>query len=189
MSVLNTQEKQLVEDHLYLVKKIVSATMAVNESIQGLGYDDLFQTGCEALCYAATHYSKDRGATFVTFADVVIKNRLISHCRKVTRLQAPINYLDAPLADDPKLTYADVLPNANDHSLSDFEIFYLLTEAEQHYSGISRKGIEALKLKYKGHTGIEIARYYGVKPNHIAAWISRAITKLRTDNFFTCPQD
>lgn len=74
MSVMNEQEKKLVEDHLYLVKNIVRATMSINESIQGLGYDDLFQTGCEALCHAALHYRADRGATFATFADVVIKN-------------------------------------------------------------------------------------------------------------------
>lgn len=84
-------------------KNIVRATMSINESIQGLGYDDLFQTGCEALCHAALHYRADRGATFATFADVVIKNRLLSHCRKITRLQAPILYLDAPSAEYPNL--------------------------------------------------------------------------------------
>lgn len=52
MSVMNEQEKKLVEDHLYLVKNIVRATMSINESIQGLGYDDLFQTGCEVLRFA-----------------------------------------------------------------------------------------------------------------------------------------
>lgn len=188
MSVMNMQETKLVEDYLYLVKNIVRATMSVNESIQGLGYDDLFQTGCEALCYAALHYSEDRGAAFATFADVVIKNRLISHCRRITRLQTPLNYLDAPMGDDSELTYADTLPNMSDHALSDFETFYLLTEAEKRYSGISQKGIEALKLKCMGHTGVEIARYFGVKPNHIAAWISRAVNKLRADSFFSCPQ-
>ena len=71
-----------MEDHLYLVRNIVLSTMCINEAIQGLGYDDLYQTGCEALCYAAMRYRKDRGASFATFADVVIKNKLISHCRK-----------------------------------------------------------------------------------------------------------
>lgn len=94
MSVMNIQEQRLVEDHLYLVRNIVLSTMCINEAIQGLGYDDLYQTGCEALCYAAMRYRKDRGASFATFADVVIKNKLISHCRKITRIQAPIYYLD-----------------------------------------------------------------------------------------------
>ena len=184
MSVMNEQEKKLVEDHLYLVKNIVRATMSINESIQGLCYDDLFQTGCEALCHAALHYRADRGAAFATFADVVIKNWLLSHCRKITRLQVPILYLDAPSAEYPELTLADPLPEKNDHTISDFETFYLLAEVGKHYTGISQKGIEALQLKCRGHTGVEIARYYGVKPNHVAAWISRAVSKLRADDFY-----
>lgn len=188
MSVMTKQEQQLVEEHLYLVKNIVLSTMSINETIQGLGYDDLYQTGCEALCYAAMRYNAERGASFVTFADVVIKNKLISHCRKVTRIQAPILYLDTPLADNSELTFADTLRDENDHSLSDVETFYMLSESERHLKGISQKGIEALRLKYMGHTGVEIARYYGVRPNHIAAWISRAISKLRTDCNLTCLQ-
>lgn len=188
MSVMSTQEQQLVEDHLYLIKNIVLSTMSINETIQGLGYDDLYQIGCEALCYAAMRYNAERGASFVTFADVVIKNKLISHCRKVTRIQAPILYLDTPLADNSELTFADTLRDENDHSLSDVETFYMLSEAERHLKGISQKGIEALRLKYMGHTGVEIARYYGVRPNHIAAWISRAISKLRTDCSLSCLQ-
>lgn len=188
MSVMNMQEKKLVEDHLYLVKNIVLATISVNESVQGLGYDDLFQTGCEALCDAARHYRKDRGAAFATFANTVIRNHLISHCRKVVRLQASTRYLDAPMGENEELNYADILPDTGNHAISDFETFYLLTEAEKCYSGISQKGIEALKLKCMGHTGVEIARYFGVKPNHIAAWISRAVNKLRADFFLSCPQ-
>ena len=188
MSVMSTQEQQLVENHLYLVKNIVLSTMSINETIQGLGYDDLYQTGCEALCLAAMRYKAERGASFVTFADVVIKNKLISHCRKITRIQTPILYLDTPLADNSELTFADTLQDENDHSLSDAETFYMLSEAEKNLSGISRKGIEALKLKYMGHTGVEIARYYGVRSNHIAAWISRAISKLRTDCNISCLQ-
>ena len=185
MSVMSIQEQKLVEDHLYLVRNIVLSTMSINETIQGLGFDDLYQTGCEALCYAAMRYREDRGASFVTFADVVIKNKLISHCRKVTRIQAPIYYLDSPIADGSELTFADTLPDENNHSLSDTETFLMLSEAEKRLSGVSQRGIEALRLKYMGHTGVEIARHYGVRPNHVAAWISRAISKLRTDLMFS----
>lgn len=188
MSLMNAQEQSLVETHLYLVRNIVLGTMSINESIQGLGYDDLYQTGCEALCYAALRFQTDRGASFATFAEIVIKNQLISHCRKFIRLQTPLSYLDAPLADDSELTFADTLPDTNEHAISDFETIYLLTETGKNYKGISQKGMEALKLKCMGHTGVEIAAYYGVKPNHIAAWISRAVSKLRTDSFLSCPQ-
>lgn len=188
MSVMNIEEKKLVEDHLYLVRNIVLTTMFVNETIQGLGYDDLYQTGCEALCHAAQHYKIERGASFATFADTVIKNHLISHCRKIGRLPKATQYLDAPTGENMELNYLDILPNPRDHAISDFETFYLLTETEKCYSGISRKGITALKLKCMGHSGVEIAQHFGVKPNHIAAWISRAVKKMRAEYSLSCPQ-
>ena len=33
-----------------------------------------------------------------------------------------------------------------------------------------------------GHTRKEIAACYGVKPNHVSAWISRAASRLRAEN-------
>ena len=92
------------------------------------------------------------------------------------------------MGENEELNFSDILPDTGNHALSDFETFYLLTEAGKRYSGISLKGVEALKLKCMGHTGVEIAHYFGTKPNHIAAWISRAVNKLRTDHFLSCPR-
>lgn len=188
MEKLNTEKKLLVEEHLSLVKTIVKSTIGMNESVQGLGYDDLFQIGCEALCHAALQYSGDRGASFSTFASVVIHNHLISHCRQVNRIQYPLEYLDAPMKDSDGLTYSECLSSENrtDNNLSDLEACYILAETSQHYTGICRKGIEALKLRCLGHTSVEIAAFYGVKPNHVAAWISRAGNRLRNDKEFVC---
>ena len=44
-----------------------------------------------------------------------------------------------------------------------------------------RRGVEALALKTKGYTGADVARMYHTKPNHVGAWISRAVEKLRKD--------
>lgn len=90
MAVMSIQERELVEKHLYLVRGTVLGTVSVNETVQGLGYDDLYQIGCEALCHAAQKYREDGGAAFPTFAGIVIKNRLISHCRKITKVQKPL---------------------------------------------------------------------------------------------------
>lgn len=182
MAVMTRKEQRLVEEHLGLVKTIVKSTMSINENIQGLGYEDLYQTGCEALCNAAINYEEGRGASFTTFADVVIKNSLISHCRKVGRVQLPLSYLDAPLNEDGSLTYGDTLRDEHDHALSDKETFCMLSQMEKQFTGIAKKGVEALRLKYMGHTGTEIAGYYGVKPNHVAAWISRALNKMRVEH-------
>ena len=104
MTIMNAHQKKLVEDHLYLVKNIILSSISINESVQGLGYDDLYQTGCEALCNATLHYRDNRGAVFATFAATVIRNQLISHCRKVTKHQNSILYLEASVADDDELS-------------------------------------------------------------------------------------
>lgn len=181
MAAMNTQQQELVEKHLYLVRNTVLGTISINESIQGLGYDDLYQTGCEALCHAALKYREDAGASFPTFAGTVIKNRLISHCRKVTKTQGPLEYMDAPQTSGSDLTFADTLPDKDYHALSDTDTFFFLSEAGKRYSGVAGKGIDALALKCRGHTGVEIAALYGVSANHVAAWISRASQKLRKD--------
>lgn len=186
MAAMNNKERELVEKHLYLVRNTVLGTISINESIQGLGYDDLYQTGCEALCHAAMKYREGAGASFHTFAGIVIKNRLISHCRKISKTQAPLEYMDAPQASGSSLTFADTFPDQNYHALSDTDTFLFLIEVRKQYSGIAGKGIDALALKCCGHTGVEIAAQYGVAPNHVAAWISRASKMLRKDMQVAC---
>ncbi len=181
MAAMNRQERELAERHLYLVRDTVLGTMSLNESIQGFGYDDLYQTGCEALCHAAQKYRAEGGASFPTFASVVIRNRLISHCRKVARTQKPLEYMDAPQPSGSGLTFADAFPDDSFHGISDADTFFLLSQAKERCSGTTRKGIEALALKCRGHSGVEIAARYGVAPNHVAAWISKATKMLREE--------
>ena len=68
MGVLSRTEQKLVEEHLYLIRPLVLNVVHLNENVQGLGYDDLYQTACEALCHAALKYQDSRGASFPTFA-------------------------------------------------------------------------------------------------------------------------
>lgn len=181
MLPLNDQERLLVETHINLVDRIIYNTITINESIQGLGHDDLYQVGCEALCHAARHYEEDRNASFPTFAKIVIRNQLLSHCKQVSRIQNPLEYMDAPLENDKSYTLADTLTSETHNAFSDLEACMIFDEALNRYHGICRKGLYALHLRNQGHTNIEIARYFGTKPNHIAAWITKAVIKLRAD--------
>ncbi|MBR2037022.1 MAG: sigma-70 family RNA polymerase sigma factor [Lachnospiraceae bacterium] len=186
MLPLNNQERLLVEEHLNLVEKTIYNNITINESIQGMGYDDLYQIGCEALCHAAQSYKNGNGASFATFAKVVIYNRLISHCRKVIQVQNPLEYMDAPLKEDVSLTLADTLSGNNHNAYSELETFLVFNEALQRYHGICRKGLYALHLRNQGHSYTEIASYFNTKPNHITAWIAKAVKKARADHCFNC---
>ncbi len=106
---MTDEEKSLVIDNLDLVRNTIIGVISRNESVQGMGYDDLFQTGCEALCHAAMNYQAEKGASFRTFASLVIRNRLLSHCRIINRLQSPLQYLEEPLHDAEGTTLGDTL--------------------------------------------------------------------------------
>lgn len=186
MQPMTDQERLLVETHLYLVDKIIQYNITICESVQGLGCDDLYQIGCEALCHAAQSYKPERNASFATFAKAVIYHHLISHCRKVVKIQDPLEYLDAPSEEDGSLTLADTLPGKSHNAYSELETCMIFDEALNRYHGICRKGLYALQLKNQGHTNDEIANYFGTKQNHITAWIAKAVKKARTDRYFNC---
>ena len=60
----------------------------------------------------------------------------------------------------------------------------LLVAAESQYSGVTRKGIHALALQVAGIPLTAVAVRMSVPPNHVSAWISRAVRKLRNNESF-----
>lgn len=182
---LNDQLAALIKNHLYLLNYLIYPLK--DETVQGLGFDDLYQTGCEALCHAALYYDPERGAAFATFATAVVRNKLINEVRRLRHLQSPFVYLDAPISGTDGLTYADTLAvmDADSGKQAEIQGLRLLASARYDYTGITRKGIVALQLYYIGYSQTEVARRYGVDRNQITAWIARARSRLRKDARFT----
>lgn len=52
-AIMNEEKRKLVEAHIWLVRSVILSSIRPNEGIPEMGYDDLYQTGCEALCHAA----------------------------------------------------------------------------------------------------------------------------------------
>jgi len=185
IETLSEVQKNVIAENLKIVDWAIYKYIQVNEHIQGLGYDDLYQVGCLALCHAAATYN---GSTkFETYAQVVVKNKLMDHCRAVLKKRPPMRYLDAPASDDNRCTLEDIISvDAEDslNSLSEADILKILDSVKTSYNGVTLKGIKAIELKIKGYTGKEIAALYGVKSTHVGAWISRAAAKLRKDSRF-----
>ena len=50
---LNDLQRQRVEEHLALVEQVLRRSIKTNETVDGMGHDDLYQEGCIALCRAA----------------------------------------------------------------------------------------------------------------------------------------
>jgi DNA-binding CsgD family transcriptional regulator len=57
-----------------------------------------------------------------------------------------------------------------------------LDAAADNASGVTAKGIEAIRLQAQGYSCKEIGQLFGGAPdNHVSAWISRARKYLRQD--------
>ena len=59
---LNDLQRRRVEDHLALVEQVLRRSIKTNETVDGMGHDDLYQEGCIALCRAAVSYREEMGA-------------------------------------------------------------------------------------------------------------------------------
>lgn len=172
---MSKREHLLIEDHLNCVHWTIHNYVTVNESICGLGYEDLYQEGCEALCRAAASYNEEEGAQFHTYAVSVIRNHLRDYCRRTQRQNGSTVSLD-----EQEATGGNRVPATWDDT-SGFYVRQVLDYGKRSYRGVARLGIEALELKTAGYTVTDIARLYSVKPNQVGAWISRASKKLKKD--------
>lgn len=183
-TTLSPAQQQTVLEHLHLVSQVINMRIRKNESIYGLGYEELLQEGYLLLCRAAISYDPQSGS-FEPYAKKVIYNGLISHCRKVYQYESRFFPLKADEHGNP-------LPLPDDHIEADtfvqrvemIEILDLLSFYAQQYRGTAKRGIEALSWKMQGMSISEIADTLQIPPSYVGAWISKAKTALRRNPEF-----
>jgi len=182
--VLTPEQQTLAEQNLPLVDKVIARYIHTNESVCGLGCEDLRQEGCLALCRAAATYD-GLSAQFTTYATTLIRNHLTDCCKAVSaRLRnLPALPLDAgpPEESRPPGFPEPSVEDGVDALIDRLDADALLSDCKRRYSGVARLGIEALELKIRGYSGADIARLYNTKPSHVGAWISRAAQKIRNE--------
>lgn len=183
---LNDEQQHLVENNLDIVKLSIHRNIIVNENIFGFSYEDIFQEGCIWLCKAAVTYQEEKGIKFTTYAFKVVSNGLRTYCRIMCNKQKRQCLLPLNNNDDDTQLALEQFPvyDSIDDLISEIDTSYLLNTMKKQYSGTVKLGIEAIELKVKGYTGKEIAEMYGVKPNLVGAWISRASNRLKDDHTF-----
>lgn len=179
LQALTCAQQALVEHYLSVVDWVITDYIKINPQVCGLGYSDVHQEGCFHLCRAASSYAGPP-EQFGAYARKVVWNGLISYCRKICQHEAPLPLCLEVLESEPQLEQTDsALEQAVLRKLASEDLFCTLDKIHTESSGVVRLGIEALILKAKGMSGQEIAALYGVKPNHVGAWISRAAKRLR----------
>ena len=163
---LNELQRQRVEDHLALVEQVLRRSIKTNETVDGMGHDDLYQEGCIALCRAAVSYREEMGA-FPAYARTVIRNYLLDRCREIqsARKNLPLLSLDAFAemgAPEP------VSPFHTEDLISDVSSSTLLSHFKNRYHGTARIGIEAMELRVRGYSHLldgAGAKIYVEKPD------------------------
>ena len=153
---LNDLQRQRVEDHLALVEQVLRRSIKTNETVDGMGYDDLYQEGCIALCRASVSYREEMGA-FPAYARTVIRNYLLDRCREIqsARKNLPLVSLDAFAemgVPEP------VSPFHTEDLISDVSSSTLLSHFKNRYHGTARLGIEAMELRVRGYSCADIKR-------------------------------
>lgn len=185
---LTPEQQALAEQNLSLVDKVIARYIHTNESVCGLGYEDLRQEGCLALCQAAATYD-GISAQFSTYATTLIRNHLTDCCKAVAarlrNLSAIPLDVGPPDEDRPPGLPEPSVGDGVDALIDRLDANALLSDCKRRYSGVARLGIEALELKIMGYSGADIARLYNTKPSHVGAWIARAAQKIRKEKGIT----
>ncbi len=187
---LTEVQRRLIEDNISVVKSAIRSAIIVNENIFGFEYDDLYQEGCLWLCKAAITYIPKDDVKFSTYATTVVTNGLRTYCRLMCNKQKKLMTLPNCSDEDEVLSLENFSqPDPIETVISELDTIKLLQSLKEQYTGTVKKGIEALEWKTKGYSGTEIADMYGVKPNLVGAWISRAVRKLEKNSMFILWRD
>ena len=176
---LTVAQQRLVEENLTVVEHVLRFEVRANPCIVGLGYEDLYQEGCVWLCNAALTFDPARGS-FASYARRVVQNGLVGYCRNVlSKHQRTVLLGDLEPA---VLTTLEAQNAVSSHTKCETSL--LLAATESQCGGVTRKGVHALALQVSGMPLTAVATRMSATPNHVSAWISRAVHKLRNNESF-----
>lgn len=182
MKRMTDYQRQLVEEHMHLVDRVIKKHFEVRGGAY-MAYEDLYQTGCEALCKAVLHYRPECGP-FYALAQKCIYHALIDYCRKVTtglRKTSTVDFEEAMKTHEYHPSFTAKIFRG--------DLLMFLYVYSQQYTGIAQKGIEAMMMKQCGYTSQEVATHFGTTVNNVNAWISRARSKLKKEPDYKNFQD
>lgn len=164
-----TEEQRLkVTENMGLVGSVIRECVHTLAKGCIYDYDDLFQIGCIGLCKAAQSDQPGHKGAFSTYAYCLIRNEIYTQLEYATRRSRELATDPGEL---PSVTLAD---DSLEQSESCTVLLNLLDRAEAETSGVTRKGIHAIRLLAQGYTSREIGEQYGVPANHVTAWIAKA---------------
>lgn len=98
---------------------------------------------------------------------ILIRNEIYNELERGTRYTREVSSCYLELEDDPR-------QEDYEQQLRCRELMSLLDRAEATATGITAKGIRALRMMCDGYSCREISAHYDTTPNNITAWMSKA---------------
>lgn len=167
MLPLTKEQREKVEANMGLVGKVIQDCVHTLDKGCIYGYNDLFQIGCIGLCKAAQTDQPGHKVAFSTYAYLLIRNEIYTQLEYATRR-------GREQATDP----AELPCGVEDRDLEQAEscaaLMALLDRAEAEATGVTLKGIQAIRLLADGYSNREIGERFGVPANHVTAWVAKA---------------
>jgi len=169
---LDDRQRGIVEENIGLIGQVIKDKVW---GINGIGiftYDDLFQFGGVGLCKAAATYTPGK-AKFSTYAYILIRNEIfdaLEYASLRRNHEQPIGVDE--LSGIHSVLFMDIGADLNP----------ALDEALSRASGVTAKGIRAIRMLAEGYTHREIGeKMGGVSANNVSAWVARARGFLKAD--------
>lgn len=173
MLQLTEEQRIKVEENMGLVGQVLKDCVHGSGSGAIYSYDDLFQIGCIGLCKAVQTDKPGHGA-FSTYAYVLIRNEIYTALEYATRRIREL----ATAPEELPCLGASAEDKAEQSILCD-ELLALLDRAEQMATGVTAKGIQAIRLLAQGYSSREVGKTYCTTASNVTAWVSKARTLIR----------
>lgn len=177
---LNENQRNMVEEHLYVIEQVIWKCFKANCEINGLSYDDLYQTGAIALCKAAMNYDVKVKSKFSTYAFQAVKNEISGYIRRILKKHSESEQF---LETAEYKTYYPLVDDFH-REVENRDFLEFFSQTKERYSGVTRTGMDAIELRMQGFSCGDIARKHNVKASYITACISRAKKNLQKDTSF-----
>lgn len=180
---LNLEQKQLVENTMELVPKMIGAMTRTCAYVTEEEQQELCQIGYLALCKAATQFQEDR--PFLPYAKTCVRHAIFDYWRHSARDRDRFCSLDASLPENHECCYEQLLPDTKsihpENAVSNSFVQEYLTKLRSSQCETIQKGITSLCLQQQGYNSFELAEYFQVPANQVRAWQSKARKLLQQD--------
>lgn len=120
------------------------------------------------ICKAAQTDQPGYNVAFSTYAYRLIRNEIYTQLEYATRRGREV-------ATDPDEMPCSVLDDeTTEQREASLSLLHFLDRAEADATGVTAKGMRAIRLLAEGYSNREIGEQFGVPANYVTAWVAKA---------------